>query len=65
MMTDPNPVVTTPDAAPIRRIGPIKRCPTHHTALDEGPIKYRCPQGHAVYAADLSNDYPTSGRAAA
>lgn len=36
---------------------PGRVCPTHPAArLDGGPIQYRCPIGHAVVAADLSNE---------
>ncbi|TDD97689.1 hypothetical protein [Actinomadura rubrisoli] len=36
---------------------PPAHCPAHEgVALDEGPIHYRCPHGHAVHAADLNRE---------
>ncbi|GAA2377174.1 hypothetical protein GCM10010404_36620 [Nonomuraea africana] len=33
-------------------------CPRCHTALDEGPIMFRCARcRRAVYAADVENEY--------
>jgi hypothetical protein len=37
---------------------PPARCPEHGIALDEGPVHYRCPRGHAVQAADLNREVP-------
>lgn len=32
-------------------------CPRHvGVPLDEGPVHYRCPRGHAVQAADLDRE---------
>ncbi|GIH28822.1 hypothetical protein Aph01nite_71320 [Acrocarpospora phusangensis] len=40
-------------------------CPQCHTALDEGPILYRCARcQRAVYAADLDFDYTSANRTA-
>jgi tRNA(Ile2) C34 agmatinyltransferase TiaS len=37
---------------------PKPRCPRCRTALDEGPIQFRCARcRRAVYAADLENEY--------
>jgi hypothetical protein len=35
---------------------PTTRCPDHGRVLDEGPVHYRCPEGHAVQAADLDRE---------
>lgn len=44
-------VTTVPSTRPT----PI--CPNHPgVRLDEGPVHYRCPEGHAVQAADLNNE---------
>ena len=38
---------------------PQARCPDHPgQVLDEGPVHYRCPRGHAVQAADLNREVP-------
>jgi hypothetical protein len=43
---------------PASRVGPVKFCPTCHTVLDGGPIRYRCePCGKSVMAADLDNEF--------
>lgn len=42
------------------------RCPRCHTALDEGPIVYRCGRcRRAVPAADLDTEYHAPVNAAA
>ncbi|WP_329521097.1 hypothetical protein [Spirillospora sp. NBC_01491] len=36
---------------------PISICPIHpEHALEDGPIRYRCPLGHSVPAADISRE---------
>ena len=35
---------------------PAALCPDHGCVLDEGPVHYRCPEGHAVQAADLNRE---------
>jgi hypothetical protein len=36
---------------------PTPFCPRHPgVVLDEGPVHYRCPEGHAVQAADLDRE---------
>ena len=36
----------------------MTRCPRCTTALDEGPVVYRCPHcRRAVWAADLDTEY--------
>lgn len=36
---------------------PASRCPVHQCALEGGPVRWRCPQGHGVAAADIDRDY--------
>jgi len=36
---------------------PAPHCPDHRDAvLDGGPVRYRCPRGHRVQAADLNRE---------
>ncbi|MGI5422968.1 hypothetical protein [Actinomadura luteofluorescens] len=35
---------------------PAALCPEHGCVLDEGPVHYRCPEGHAVMDADISRE---------
>lgn len=35
---------------------PAPLCPDHDCVLDGGPVHYRCPEGHAVQAADLNRE---------
>jgi hypothetical protein len=37
-------------------------CPVHASErLDGGPILYRCPQKHSVYAADINREFRPAG----
>lgn len=57
--------IATTIARPVR-LGPVKGCPRCRTALDGGPVLFRCANcQRAVYAADLDNEVPAAlGRAA-
>jgi hypothetical protein len=55
-----------PDGESLRDIAvktlPGQVCPTHHVALDGGPVWFHCPgradgEGHGVVAADLDHEY--------
>ena len=35
---------------------PASLCPDHGCVLDEGPVHYRCPEGHAVMDADINRE---------
>jgi hypothetical protein len=38
---------------------PRSVCPVHpEHALEDGPIRYRCPFGHSVPAADINREVP-------
>ncbi|MFG2002095.1 hypothetical protein ACGFNU_23380 [Spirillospora sp. NPDC048911] len=48
---------TAPSGRPLRA-GPVKHCPSCHTPLDGGPVRFRCyPCGTPVMAADLDTEY--------
>lgn len=37
---------------------PAARCPVHpECRLEGGPVRWRCPRGHAVPAADIDREY--------
>jgi hypothetical protein len=58
--------VTPIGARTATRTAAVRMCPTHHVALDGGPVLYRCETGrHAVYAADLRHEFTPARRAAA
>ncbi|MFA1551482.1 hypothetical protein [Actinomadura chokoriensis] len=66
--------VTRLTRRPALQIRPAKLYPTCRTALDGGPVRYRCePCGKSVMAADLDNEFhaghanatTANGRAAA
>lgn len=37
----------------------VKReyCPIHRVFLNDGPVLYRCPEGHTVWDADLDHEF--------
>lgn len=37
-----------------------RTCPTHGTPLESGTIRFRCPAGHSVPAADLSHEFQST-----
>lgn len=48
---------TDRSAGPAVRAGAAKTCPTCHTALDGGPVHFRCPTcQRAVMAADIDHE---------
>jgi len=53
------------DTQTIERTTPLARpatlCPTHKHPLDGGPVRYRCPAGHGVQAADIDHEYHPPG----
>lgn len=52
---------TTTIERPAPAARPATLCPTHRVPLDGGPIRFRCPEGHGVPAADIDHDYHPRG----
>jgi len=46
----------TPTITQVPSTRPAALCPDHDCVLDGGPVQYRCPEGHAVHAADLDRE---------
>lgn len=66
-MSATTPALALTVAVPRRlRAGAVKRCPACRTALDGGPVRFRCEAcGRSVMAADLDTEYrPTADRPA-
>lgn len=53
-----NLVERTMTATRVLSSRPAALCPDHGSALDEGPVQFRCPRGHRVQAADLNREVP-------
>jgi hypothetical protein len=47
----------------VQRTSTATRCPTHGHPLDGGPVRFRCPAGHGVQAADIDHDFHPRGGA--
>lgn len=43
------------EALIVQRTSTATLCPTHREPLDGGPIRFRCPAGHGVQAADIDH----------